>query len=152
MLYAILKNGCVVSTCSVEPSEEYLDENGFVAAKIDFTVSIGDRLEEIEGAYVLKARPPLTAEQLVARFTTAIQKRLDAFARSRHYDNILSACTYATSAVAKFQAEGQACVNLRDATWAAAYAVLEQVNSGQRPLPDDLADIEADLPALEWPQ
>jgi hypothetical protein len=118
-------------------------------------------LEWGDGAWVVKKIPepiqepaeaPLTQEQLLARFTAAIQSRLDGFARSRHYDNILSACTYATSAVAKFKAEGQACVNLRDSTWAAAYAILEQVNSGQRPLPDDLADIEADLPALEWPQ
>lgn len=91
-------------------------------------------------------------EKVAAGFIGAIQLRLDTFARGRHYDSILSACTYATSTVPKFKAEGQACVNLRDSTWAAAYAILEQVQAGQRPVPDDLADIEADLPALEWPQ
>jgi hypothetical protein len=90
--------------------------------------------------------------QLEADFTSAIQQRLDGFARTRNYDSILSACTYASSAIPKFRDEGQACVNLRDATWAAAYAILEQVKAGQRPMPDELADIEADLPALEWPQ
>lgn len=108
-------------------------------------------LREVVAAPDKKPHVP-TPEEVAAGFIGAIQLRLDTFARGRHYDSILSACTYATSTVPKFQAEGQACVNLRDATWAAAYAILEQVHAGQRPVPDDLADIEGDLPALEWPQ
>lgn len=104
----------------------------------------------VQGAWVLnKAR---ASDLAVAEFTTAIQERLDGFARTRNYDSILSACTYATSAVAKFKTEGQACVNLRDATWAAAYDILAKVQAGKRTMPATLADIEADLPALEWPQ
>ncbi|MDP1938074.1 MAG: hypothetical protein Q8K91_12785 [Hylemonella sp.] len=95
---------------------------------------------------------PPTAAQIEAAFTAAIQQRLDDFARTRNYDSILSACTYATSTVAKFKTEGQACVNLRDATWAAAYQILADVQAGDRPMPASIADIEADLPALEWPQ
>lgn len=95
--------------------------------------------------------PPPDPSQLQAAFVAAIQRRLDDFARTRNYDGILSACTYATSTVPKFQAEGQAAVNLRDATWAAAYTLLEEVQAGARPMPASLADIEADLPALEWP-
>lgn len=100
----------------------------------------------------LTAPSALTQAQIEAQFTASIQQRLDDFARTRNYDNILSACTYATSTVAKFKAEGQACVNLRDATWAAAYDILAKVQAGQRPMPTSIADIEADLPALEWPQ
>ena len=81
-----------------------------------------------------------------------VQQRLDAFARTRGYDNILSACTYATSAVPKFAQEGQAAVNLRDQTWAALYALLDEVQAGARPVPADFAEIEALLPALEWPE
>jgi hypothetical protein len=87
-----------------------------------------------------------------ALLTTQIQARLDAFAATRNYDSILSACTYATSAVSKFKTEGQACVNLRDATWVAAYDILSKVQMGERPMPASLADIDGDLPALEWPQ
>lgn len=101
-----------------------------------------------------------TAEEISARvrslavpmFTAAIQQRLDDFARQRNYDSILSACTYATSTVVKLKAEGQACVNLRDATWAAAYDILAQVQGGIRQMPNSIADIEADLPVLEWSQ
>jgi hypothetical protein len=92
-----------------------------------------------------------TAQQIEAQFTAFIQQRLDDFARTRNYDSILSACTYATSTVAKFKTEGQACVNLRDATWAAAYTILANVQAGKRPMPTSIADIEADLPAAVWP-
>lgn len=92
-----------------------------------------------------------TPQQITAKFTAAIQQRLDDFARTRNYDSILSACTYATSSVPKFKTEGQACVNLRDATWAAAYTILANVQAGKRPMPTSIADIEADLPAAVWP-
>lgn len=104
------------------------------------------------GCPVLADFPAPTADEVRAQFTAAIQHRLDAFARTRNYDGILSACTYATSAVPKFAAEGQACVDLRDATWTAAYSIMADVLAGERPMPAGLEDIEADLPALEWPQ
>lgn len=98
------------------------------------------------------APPPPTAEQMLASFTAAIQKRLDDFARTRGYDGILSACTYATSAVPKFAAEGRYAVDARDATWSAAYAILAEVQAGDRPIPGSLSEIESDLPVLAWPE
>lgn len=104
----------------------------------------------------------LTAEQvamkreearkaLLRSIVAATQERLDGFARSRNYDGILSACTYAASTVPKFHAEGTHCVELRDATWATLYQVLAEVEAGTRPAPGSFADIEDELPALEWP-
>lgn len=104
-----------------------------------------------EGWEVVAASPAQSAEQIQAEFSGAIQKRLDDFARTRNYDGILSACTYAASAVPKFLAEGQYCVQARDTTWAAAYQILAEVQAGTRPMPTSVADIEADLPALTWP-
>lgn len=120
----------------------------------------GKTLHFMDGAWVYQDIPvpqpesppePPTPEQLQRNFAAAIQQRLDTFAQTRNYDSILSACTYATSTVAKLKTEGQACVNLRDATWAAAYQILANVQAGKRPMPQDIADIEADLPALVWP-
>ena len=113
-----------------------------VGAKYDPSIGFTNSPEQVEAMQ----------QQMIVAITTAIQARLDEFARQRNYDNILSACTYATSALTKFKAEGQACVNLRDATWAAAYDILGKVKAGQRPIPASLVDIEADLPVLEWPQ
>lgn len=88
---------------------------------------------------------------LQASIVKATQLRLDDFAQTRNYDGILSACTYATSTVPRFQAEGQACVEARDATWSTLYALLAEAQAGTRPMPSSYADIEPLLPALAWP-
>jgi hypothetical protein len=81
----------------------------------------------------------------------SVQARLDTFARTRNYDGILSACTYASSMVPKFKAEGLYCVGSRDNTWAALYNGLAEVQAGTRPMPSSYADIEPLLPELAWP-
>ena len=91
------------------------------------------------------------AQALQQSIVDTTQQRLDAFARTRNYDGILSACTYATSAVPKFQAEGQYAVQARDATWAVLYAFMADVQVGTRPVPSGFEDVEPLLPALEWP-
>ena len=98
-------------------------------------------------------QPPVpSAEQLQAEIVAATQQRLDDFARTRNYDGILSACTYATSLVPKFATEGQYAVQARDATWATLYALLAEVQSGTRPAPASFDDVAPLLPELEWPQ
>lgn len=79
------------------------------------------------------------------------QARLDTFAQTRGYDGILSACTYSMSTVEKFATEGQYCVGARDATWAKLYEMLAEVQAGTRPKPAGYADVEPELPVLEWP-
>jgi hypothetical protein len=94
--------------------------------------------------------PPKAPEEIVAEFMAKVQSRLDAFARTRGYDGILSACTYATSTNPKFAVEGQYCVQVRDATWATCYQILNAVQSNQRPVPT-WEEVEAELPVLQWP-
>lgn len=112
----------------------------------------GKRIEgDASGAPVAVDPPAPTSEQIIAALSAQIQNRLDVFAQTRNYDGILSACTYVTSAIPKFSSEAAACVALRDQTWTAAYAILAEVTSGQRPVPSSIADFEAELPALSWP-
>jgi hypothetical protein len=94
--------------------------------------------------------PPPTPEEIQARLTMAIQRRLDEFAQTRNYDGILSACTYATSAIQKFRDEGQYAVEARDATWARAYEILAEVTAGEREIPG-AQELFSLLPHLEWP-
>ncbi|CAN7345521.1 hypothetical protein LJR074_001975 [Acidovorax sp. LjRoot74] len=94
---------------------------------------------------------PAPVEQVIASVTAAVQQRLDAFARSRNYDSILSACTYATSTVPKFAAEGQYAVNARDASWATCYQIMAAVQAGQRPMPS-VEQVLSELPVLDWPK
>lgn len=90
-------------------------------------------------------------EYIIADATKRTQDRLDDFAKTRNYDGILSAATYATSTVSKFALEGQYAVVARDATWAALYAMMEEVQTGQRAMPANYAEVESELPPLEWP-
>jgi hypothetical protein len=84
-------------------------------------------------------------------YANIVQNRLDAFAKTRNYDSILSAATYATSIVPKFQQEGQYAVQVRDQTWQKLYELLEEVELGTRPMPSGFQDIEPLLPTLAWP-
>ena len=103
------------------------------------------------GKPVLKDPPPPTPEQIIAQYDAAIAQRLDDFAKTLNYTNIMSAATYATSTVPKFKAEGQYALEARDATWAKFYEVLAAVESGSRPMPT-LEELLAELPTLTWPK
>lgn len=113
--------------------------------------SNGQRIvADADGYPILQDPPAPTPQQIEAAFTAAIQERLDSFARERGYDSILSACTYATSSVPRFAAEGKRAVDVRDATWAAAAQLLGEVQAGKRAVPT-VDEVFAALPVLEWP-
>ena len=104
-------------------------------------------LPEEQAAANLAAFNQARLNQIVAE----AQARLDAFARTRHYDDIKSASDYAGCSVPRFDVEGTYCRDARAETWAALYAMLDEVNAGTRPIPASLADLEAELPELAWP-
>ena len=37
-------------------------------------------------------------------------------------------------------------------TWAKLYLILDEIKTGKRSIPNNITDIEADLPELVWPQ
>lgn len=139
----IIENGIVTNTIEVESLD-------FMPGLVEATAgSIGWHYDGEE--FTPPPAPEKSQEELQQEITDAAQARLDAFAKTRNYDGILSACTYASSTVVKFATEGQYCVNVRDATWAALYAIMGEVEQGQRPLPASYEDIEPELPQLVWP-
>jgi len=117
----------------------------FAGQAVGLVISPGD-----DGYPKLSEPEKPSAEQIKAQYTVAVQAMLDAEARTHNYDGILSACTYATSTVEKFKAEGQACVNWRDAVWSACYAILAEVEDGTRNQPT-VAGLISMLPAMTWP-
>ena len=83
--------------------------------------------------------------------TSAVQKHMDDTAKERNFDDILSLCTYATSAMPKFKAEGQAGVEWRDDVWLYCYAELDKVLAGERGTPTTQELID-ELPVFTWPE
>jgi len=92
-----------------------------------------------------------TVEQVQARITQQVQERLDDFAKTRNYDNCLSACSYVASTNDKFKNEALYCIESRDQTWLKCAEILNDALAGNRPMPDDISDFENELPALVWP-
>ena len=103
-----------------------------------------------EAEELQKPSPEEERAALQKQAADAIQARLDAFARTRGYDGILSAATYAVSANPQFALEGGYCVAARDLTWAKGYEILGAVMAGEREVPT-LRELFDELPALVWP-
>lgn len=90
-----------------------------------------------------------TEQDIINSLTWAVQSHLDTIAREKNYDGILSACTYVTSSVPQFAAEGAACVVWRDDCWAKCYEVMAEVKAGTRAIPtaDELVAL---MPVAPW--
>ncbi len=90
-------------------------------------------------------------QQIKEQITAQVQQRLDDFARSRGYDDIVSACSYATSQHQKYGPEGRYCVTAREDTRDVMFAIEAEVVAGTRPMPRSYDEIEPELPVLAWP-
>ena len=114
---------------------DVVDEDGNVVK------TVAEQIQEMRDA---------EAKALQDTYVNAVQAHLDAEARTRNYDSILSLCTYATSTDVKFAAEGQAGVAWRDAVWAKCYSTLVDVATGVRTQPT-VEEFIAELPTIIWP-
>lgn len=120
----------------------YIDKNG---AYYEGDRVPGDRLASAEEQ---QARDLIAAK---AQLAAAVQEHLDSSARSRGYDDIKSAVTYAEEpAVGQFQAEGRALRAWRSRVWEHCYSVSALVEAGNRSMPTG-AELIAELPVLNLP-
>jgi hypothetical protein len=134
--------------------KHFVDRNGDLwALKLDGSQDalITEDMRPVTDTEADALRAAASPADQQAMITRAVHQRLNDFARGRGYDNMLSACTYASSGVPKFRDEGQACVALRDATWSAVFGILGAAQLGSVPMPTSIADIADQLPALAWP-
>lgn len=109
-------------------------------------------LNEAKGVqWVLSPVPapvPLTQEEIlvqaIASLTNAVQSMLDSTAQVKGYDGIISACSY-SGAPNPFQAESQAFTSWRGNVWATCYAIMGEVQAGNRAIPTE-TELLAELP------
>jgi len=89
-------------------------------------------------------------EKRIAEIVRAMEALFDATAQSRRYDNRVT-CAMRAGYVGPFQAEGLAFASWMDASNAAAYQMLAQVQAGTMTMPATTADALALLPEMVWP-
>jgi hypothetical protein len=97
--------------------------------------------------------PVIGAIDIATLCTIRAQEHLDAFARTRGYDDMRSLVSYAGDADPTFAAEGARGMALRSAMWAALRQVQIDVLSGQRSLPRSYEELRSEpglLPTLTW--
>lgn len=135
----VIENDKIVNTIEV-------DSLDFMPGLVDASAGGQPGDGWVSGAPVPAAAPMPTVEE----YTAAVQTMLDTKAQERRYYDILSASTYATSTNAIFKAEALACLAWRDAVWAKAYSVLDQVQAGHIAQPT-IPELLAMLPTMEWP-
>ena len=140
MLAAQIEDGAVVNIILV----------GSLDALPGLIAGDGARIGDLWDGIKFTSPPAPSADIELEQYQAAIQVMLDAEAQSHGYDNILSACTYATCSVERFRAEGQACVDWRGSVWAAGYAILDEVTAHTIPQPS-IAELLAMLPKMTWP-
>jgi hypothetical protein len=101
-------------------------------------------------ADVIQARAAGRRQALQDSLVREVQAHLDRFAKTKGYDSILSAATYATSTIPRFAADGQCAVAARDATWLRCHEVMAEVEAGLREAPASFAEFAPLLPPLTW--
>lgn len=110
---------------------------------------MGEDGEEVTPVEIKDVEP--RAVEIVTELAKALaQDKLDAWAKEKDYDGILSVASYATSTLSNFQTEGQRAVEMRDLCWGALYQYLSEVMTGQSPVPTTVEQIKARLPELSW--
>jgi hypothetical protein len=145
------KNGFYIDTGNRKLPDDKIEITDSYKTELFQGQSEGKTIQPDETGYpILIDRPAPTTPQLIEQIAYQIQKRLDDFAKTKGYDSLLSACSYATSSVSSFSAEGQYCVNIRDSTWNKYYEILSNVNAKIIPLPS-YEEVAAQLPELIWP-
>ena len=98
-----------------------------------------------EGNSPAPVDPPSSA-QIQAALTTAVQAHLDASAKARGYDDIVSACSYA-GAPNPFQEEAITFLQKRAACWQYGYQVLAECEAGTRAIPSS-DELLGELPLI----
>lgn len=96
------------------------------------------------GAVAEYLAPVKSPEQLKLELTRAVQRHMDEKARLKGYDDIRSAALRA-GFPGPFHDEGVIYAAWMDSCWATCYAVMAEVQAGNRPVPSE-AELIAALP------
>lgn len=107
----------------------------------------------VETPNEIESSPPiLTFDDIKNLFISEVKNRLDNFAKTRGYDDITSAVTYANDINPVFQIEGSYCLQARSLTYSKLFSILSDIELGVIPMTTSFYEIEQELPILQWPE
>ena len=137
-------------------TEEELKEYGYLKAIYkDYPTNIDEfkkvvQISEVKGdTYVISYEiVSKNLEELTALFKEKTQELLDAKAREKGYDDILSACSYA-GYDNDFRAEGEAFGIWRAKVWKYGYGLLNAIAEGKHKMPKSFDEILTEMPTFE---
>lgn len=107
---------------------------------------IWDMREELD---IIPAENEQTDEALIRLVQIGIQQKLDNVAALKEYDDAASVVSYIQSTDPTFRAQAVKFNAWRDACWATARKIREDVQAGKRPRPT-YAEVMALIPSFEW--
>ena len=106
--------------------------------------------EEYDVVAIVTTQPKVSDIQNA--FLMRVRDRLNNFAKTRMYDDILSACSYVNDSNLKFKSEAEYCIQMRSETYSKLFEILSDMESNKRPLITNFNAIESELPNLVWPE
>jgi hypothetical protein len=103
--------------------------------------------------YVINSRGEVVLPKPIERIVLPeiLQIELDKFAKTKGYDDIKSAISYADSSIIKYAEEGQFCKSLRDHCWEILEILFEEMEQEITPVSTDWESIRERFPAFIWP-
>lgn len=112
-----------------------------------------DEVIEMYDIVNIPAPPPIDIEKIKKMLASKVQDRLDSFARTRGYFDILTACSYVNDLHnSVYQKEASYCLKVRSQTWEKFYEIMSTLNFRDIPIQELYLEFETLLPLLEWPE
>lgn len=102
------------------------------------------------GVFTAPIAPTLTFDEQMKPYRDEVNTALYQTAQSKQYDNQLSIVTYINSSNTQWKAEANAFITWRDALFAYAINIENQVQSNSIPAPT-LESFIAGFPTITWP-
>jgi hypothetical protein len=119
--------------------------------------TVDDLFNELRQLTGVSSGPILNTDispEVFAAFKTVIKIKvssdLDAFAKTRGYDNIQSLCNYYTSSIPTYQSEAIRGIQLQDQCWSSLFNYFHEVQAGAQPIPLSWSEMSHLLPELTW--
>ncbi len=125
-------------------------------APLPWHVVIDGPSVQIDGGYRQSwEQRPMQEYEIVVAVKSSVQAMLDATATARGYGGdgmspTLSIATYSDDPNPYFAADAATFKKFRSAVWVQLYATLSAVKAGDREMPESLAALMAELPAIAW--